>query len=84
MLQAVGDAGRDVGEVVGQPRRDQLGRVDVRVEHLGEVVDALEQLGEPLAHTSRSGSGPASGSNCSVGHEVDLHAEPGAGEAAAG
>ena len=58
VLQAVGDAGGDVGDVVGHPRRDELGRVDVGVEHLGEVVDALEQLREPLA-ASRRGRGRA-------------------------
>ena len=59
--QAVGEGGGDAGQVVGQQRGDELGRVDVGVEHLAVGVDALEQHRQPQPHRVEVGVGAGVG-----------------------
>ena len=68
----------DAGEVVGELALDLLGVVGVEDEAVG--VDVAEQLGQAQPQTVEVGVGTDVGLVVVLGREVDLRAEPGAGE----
>ena len=82
VAQAVLEVAGDAGQVVGELAVDLLGVVGVEDEAVG--VDVAEHVGQPQPQAVEVGVGADVGLVVLLGREVDLGAEPGAGQRGSG